>query len=71
VLGIVPAHRAVIALQTGPTLNYTTFLNLIFIAVMALLGWRFLRTGGLEMLRMMEKPAATHAPQDHSHHEGH
>jgi uncharacterized membrane protein YraQ (UPF0718 family) len=71
VLGIVPAHRAVIALQTGPTLNYTTFLNLIFIAVMALLGWRFLRTGGLEMLRMMEKPAATHAQQDHSHHEGH
>jgi uncharacterized membrane protein YraQ (UPF0718 family) len=71
VLGIIPAHRAVIALQTGPTLNYTTFLNLIFIAVMALLGWRFLRTGGLEMLRMMEKPAATHAQQDHSHHPGH
>jgi uncharacterized membrane protein YraQ (UPF0718 family) len=71
VVGIVPAHRAVIALQTGPTLNYTTFLNLIFIAVMALLGWRFLRTGGLGMLQMMEKPAATHAQQDHSHHEGH
>src|SRR6267143_6848041 len=53
-LGIVPAHRAVIALQAGPTLNYTSVLNVIFLALMALLGWRFLRTGGLEMLRMME-----------------
>src|SRR6184192_2988102 len=53
-LGVVPAHRAVIALQTGPTLNYTSVLNVIFLVVMALLGWRFLRTGGLEMLRMME-----------------
>jgi len=70
-LGIVPAHRAVIALQTGPMLNYTTVLNVIFLGVMALLGWRFLRTGGLEMLRMMEMPANEHAQHDHSpHHEG-
>src|SRR6267143_1370312 len=40
-LGIVPAHRAVIALQTGPTLNYTSVLNVIFIVIMALLAWRF------------------------------
>src|SRR6266478_5233137 len=53
-LGIVPAHHAVIALQTGPTLNYTSVLNVIFLGLIALLGWRFLRTGGLEMLRMME-----------------
>src|SRR3989475_4373714 len=44
-LGIVPAHHAVIALQTGPTLNYTSVLNVIFLGVMALVGWRFLRTG--------------------------
>ena len=69
-LGIVPVHRAVIALQTGPTLNYTTVLNVIFVAVMALLGWRFLRTGGLEMLRMMERPSVT--SRDASpHHPGH
>jgi uncharacterized protein len=70
-LGIVPAHHAVIALQTGPTLNYTSVLNVIFLGVMALLAWRFFRTGGLEMLRMMEAPAATHAHQDHSHQPGH
>ena len=69
-LGIVPAHRAVIALQTGPTLNYTAVLNVIFAAVMTVLGWRFLSTGGLEMLRMMEMPAVT--SQDPSrHHPGH
>jgi uncharacterized membrane protein YraQ (UPF0718 family) len=70
-LGIVPAHRAVIALQQGPSLNYTSVLNVIFLGVMALLAWRFLRTGGLEMLRMMEALAATDAHQDHSHHPGH
>ncbi|HVS07436.1 MAG TPA: permease [Candidatus Dormibacteraeota bacterium] len=69
-LGIVPAHHAVIALQSGPTLNYTTVLNVIFLVVMAVLGWRFLRTGGLEMLRMMEMPAEAHAHHDHSGHEG-
>jgi len=75
-LGIVPAHRAVIALQTGPTLNYTSVLNVIFLVIMALLAWRFFRTGGLEMLRMMEMPADEHgdhdraAQRDHSAHHG-
>jgi uncharacterized protein len=64
-LGVVPAHRAVIALQTGPTINYTTVLNVIFLGIMALLGWRFLRTGGLAMLRMMNMP-----PDQHAHHGG-
>jgi uncharacterized protein len=66
VLGIVPAHHPVLALQRSPTLDYTTALNAIFLAVMALLGWRFLRTGGLEMLRMMETPEVS-AEHDHHH----
>jgi len=70
-LGIVPAHRAVIALQTGPTLNYTSVLNMIFLGVMALLGWRFLRTGGLEMLRMMEGASVSSADDAASHHHEH
>jgi uncharacterized membrane protein YraQ (UPF0718 family) len=69
-IGIVPVHHAVTALVSGPTLNYTTVLNVIFLGVMALLGWRFLRTGGLEMLRMMEMPAEAHDHQDHSGHHG-
>jgi uncharacterized protein len=65
VLGVIPAHHAVLALQAGPSLNYTTVLNVIFLGIMVLLGWRFLRTGGLEMLRMMEMP-----PDQHAHHGG-
>jgi len=64
-LGIVPSHHQVTALVTGPTLNYTSVLNVIFLAIMALLGWRFLRTGGLEMLRMMEMPEVS---SEHHHH---
>ncbi len=71
VLGIVPVHRAVIALQTGPSLNYTSVLNVVFLVIMGLLGWRFFRTGGLEMLRMMDRPADQHAHHDHSAHEHH
>jgi uncharacterized membrane protein YraQ (UPF0718 family) len=78
-LGMVPAHHAVVALQTGPTLNYTTVLNVIFLGIMAILGWRFLRTGGLEMLRMMEMPRDQHAHHGNDvssvdstpHHPGH
>jgi hypothetical protein len=59
-LGFVPSHHHVTALFAGPTLNYTSVLNVIFLLILAVLGWRFLRTGGLDMLRMMEMPAGDH-----------
>jgi uncharacterized protein len=52
--GLVPAHHAVKALQLAPQWNYTTFLNIAFLALIGVMGYRFLRTGGPEMLRMME-----------------
>jgi len=64
-LGIVPAHHPVTALVSNPTLNYTSVLNGLFLVIIAGLGWRFLRTGGLEMLRMMEKPMPDHAAHQH------
>jgi len=64
-LGIVPAHHPVTALVSNPTLNYTSVLNGIFLVIIAILGWRFLRTGGLEMLRMMERPMPDHAAHQH------
>src|SRR3989441_2672016 len=70
VLGLVPVHHPVVALTSPPALNYTSVLNVIFLAIMALLGWRFLRTDGLAMLRMMEAPAVTpadDAPHQHDH----
>jgi uncharacterized membrane protein YraQ (UPF0718 family) len=47
--------------------NYTTVLNIIFIAIAAVLVWRFLRTGGLPMLRMMNKPLEPPAHDAHAH----
>ena len=61
-----------LALQAGVTLNYTTVLNIVFLVIMAGLGWRFLRTGGMAMLRMMDAPATTEAgSQHHDHHQHH
>jgi uncharacterized membrane protein YraQ (UPF0718 family) len=69
-LGFVPAHHPVTSIVTAPKLNYTSVLNAIFLVILAVLGWRFLRTGGLEMLRMMEQPAATpDDPAAHQHHD--
>jgi len=70
-LGFVPSHHQVTALFAAPSLNYTSVLNVIFLVILVLLGWRFLRTGGLDMLRMMETPAATtddSAAHQHQHH---
>jgi uncharacterized protein len=69
-LGIVPAHHPVVALVSGPSLNYTSVLNVIFLIAVAFLGWRFIRTGGLEMLRMMEESPDEQAHHDHSGHHG-
>ena len=69
-LGLAPAHHFIAVFQAAPTWNYTTFLDLAALALIALLGWRFLRTGGPEMLRMMEAPPAEHGGA-HEHHEHH
>ena len=57
-LGLAPAHFHVNVFETRPSLNYTTVLDLASIALIALLGWRFLTTGGVQMLRAMATPAA-------------
>jgi uncharacterized membrane protein YraQ (UPF0718 family)/YHS domain-containing protein len=54
--GLVPTTRHLTILETYPSWNYTTWLNIAYLAMIALLGWRFLRTGGRHMLRMMEAP---------------
>jgi hypothetical protein len=52
-LGIVPQHFTVSVFESRPGWNGTTALDLVALAVAAVLGWRFLRTGGRQMLRMM------------------
>ena len=68
-LGIAPPHVHVSALQVGPSWNYTTFLNIAFLLVVAVLLWRFLRTGGPAMLRMMSAPPGHGEHAGHEHHE--
>jgi hypothetical protein len=47
--------------------NYTTWLDLVFLALAAALVWRFLRTGGLGMLSMMGGEPAGAAEHQHHH----
>jgi uncharacterized membrane protein YraQ (UPF0718 family) len=62
-LGLVPAQRNARVAEASFTWDYTTWLNIVFLILAGLLVWRFLKTGGPAMLRMMNRPAAT----GHSH----
>ncbi len=55
-LGLIPQNRNIVAITEGVQWNYTTILNIIFLVLAAILIIRFLRTGGLPMLRMMGTP---------------
>jgi uncharacterized protein len=57
-LGLIPEERAAKVVEASITWNYTTILNLVFLAVAAVLVVRFLRTGGPAMLKMMGGPPA-------------
>jgi len=55
-LGWVPEERNAKVEMASITWNYTTVLNIVFLALAVALVVRFVRTGGLPMLRMMSKP---------------
>src|SRR6266550_4666959 len=63
-LGIIPQDRHVAAITEGVQWNYTSILNIIFLVLAAILVIRFIRTGGIPMLRMMNTPE-----HDMAHHE--
>ena len=50
---LIPEHRNVMVMEQGITWNYTAWLNIAFLILTALLLIRFVRTGGIPMLRMM------------------
>ena len=54
-LGLVPAERNARVVEASISWNYTTWLNLVFLALAGLLVWRFLKTDGPAMLRMMDR----------------
>ena len=61
IAGLVPQHRAAQIFEAHITWNYTTWLNIVFLGLAALLVWRFLKTGGPEMLRMMNQTSTAEA----------
>ncbi len=73
-LGWVPQERHTAAVDAAITFNYTTVLNIVFGAAFAVLTIVFFRTGGPDMMRMMESgehEQGAHGHQsthDHAHH---
>jgi uncharacterized membrane protein YraQ (UPF0718 family)/YHS domain-containing protein len=50
-LGLAPTNHHVTVFETQPAWNYTTFLDIAFLVLIAGMAWRFVTTGGVEMLR--------------------
>jgi uncharacterized membrane protein YraQ (UPF0718 family) len=61
-IGLAPTERHAKIVEASVTWNYTTILNISFLALAALLVWRFLATGGLPMLKMMNTPPGRSEP---------
>jgi len=69
-LGLVPTTRDAAVGEQAITWNYTTYLNIIFLALAAALVVQFFRTGGRPMLAMMGgSPDDGH--EGHGDQEGH
>jgi uncharacterized protein len=69
-VGISPHRGGARVSNMTISLNYTTVLNVIFLALAAALVWRFVRSNGRAMLRMMKQGGhAQH--EDDSHHPAH
>jgi len=68
--GLVPDERNATVVEASLTWNVTTFLNILFLALSAVLLARFLRTGGPRMLRMMNAPGGGHEDHPPADHDG-
>jgi uncharacterized membrane protein YraQ (UPF0718 family) len=67
--GLIPHDRSVAVMEEHISWNYTTWLNLGFLALAAVLVARFLRTGGVPMLKMMGgSPEGEGEDAGHHHH---
>ncbi len=69
-LHLQPAHHPMGAMQEGFAWDSTTMLNLFFLAIAAILLWKFFRSGGAGMLRDMNepmKPMQGSGGQEHRH----
>jgi uncharacterized membrane protein YraQ (UPF0718 family) len=53
-LGLIPQQRSFQIVETSVTFNYTTVLNVVFLAIAAFLVAQFFRTGGPKMMAHMD-----------------
>ena len=67
-LGLIPDPASAKIPDQGVSWDYTTWLNIVFLTLAAALIIRFVRTGGVAMLRMMGGPPDNH---DHDHMDAH
>jgi uncharacterized protein len=70
-LHLIPATRSAQVMDAAISWNYTTWLNIAFLLLAGLLAFRFLRTGGPAMLRMMNAPPSYDEHDEHGGHGGH
>ena len=59
-LGLIPGERNAKVVEAHVSFDYTTVLNMLFLAAATALVVRFVRTGGLRMLAHMNEPIAGH-----------
>jgi hypothetical protein len=64
--GLIPSQRNATVMEAGISWNYTSWLNIAFLVLAAVLSVRFVKTGGLPMLRSMG--GSPDAEDDHCHH---
>jgi uncharacterized protein len=63
---LIPSRRNATVMHAGISLNYTTWLNIAFLALATVLVIRFVTTAGIPMLHMMGgSPDAEHDHHDH------
>ncbi|HEY5328621.1 MAG TPA: permease [Acidobacteriaceae bacterium] len=67
-LHLIPTERSVQIMQESVRWNYTSVLNIVFVLASVALLIRFLKTGGPEMLKMMDEAPAADAPAHHCCH---
>jgi uncharacterized protein len=67
-LGLIPTGRHAKVVQASVQWNYTTVLNIIFLVLAAALVYRFIRTGGVRMLKMMGGPPDGGHQHEHGEH---
>jgi uncharacterized membrane protein YraQ (UPF0718 family) len=67
---LIPSEREARVVEAAITWNYTTWLNLDFLVLAGLLVWRFFKTGGPAMLRMINRPVNHGGAHHHAAYRG-